>query len=214
MLALAALLSVAHAAPGDHISCGEDVQTFALHQSDSDGDGLSDIDEIFSIGTSRTLDDTDGDGLSDHQELCVLDSDPLVPDPIPARIQVSVCLRIVTDAEGLSRLTTTVYTATEATPSGCLLHTPLGNVWDGPDAGLVPVYRHTSADAHRLSLDADSEANEDPDAELLFYGEAVGAGTGDVISTGRYDDTWLVFSAADAPFAWDVQVELFETIAP
>ena len=44
--------------------------------SDSDGDGLLDLDELNTHGTNPTLVDTDGDGSSDSEEL-VLGSDPL-----------------------------------------------------------------------------------------------------------------------------------------
>ena len=45
---------------------------------DTDGDGLSDIDEI-KLGTSVTQADTDGDGLSDGDEI-KLGTDPLNAD--------------------------------------------------------------------------------------------------------------------------------------
>lgn len=50
---------------------------------DSDGDGLSDAEEI-ALGTSPGATDTDGDGINDFVEV-LLGLDPLVPeDPIPA----------------------------------------------------------------------------------------------------------------------------------
>jgi hypothetical protein len=47
------------------------------HNPDSDGDGLSDYEEVFLYGTSPTNPDTDGDGLSDGMEIA-LGTDPTV----------------------------------------------------------------------------------------------------------------------------------------
>ena len=44
---------------------------------DTDGDGLSDIDEISLYGTSPVLADTDGDGLSDYDEVVQRAFDPV-----------------------------------------------------------------------------------------------------------------------------------------
>ncbi len=45
------------------------VQLNALKQKDTDGDGLSDYDELFSYHTSPYLKDSDGDGVPDSQEV-------------------------------------------------------------------------------------------------------------------------------------------------
>lgn len=50
----------------------------ALKQKDTDGDGLSDYDEIYIYGTSPYLADTDGDGVSDYDEI-QMGRDPLCP---------------------------------------------------------------------------------------------------------------------------------------
>ena len=47
---------------------------------DSDGDGLSDYDEIHVYGTDPNNPDTDGDGLSDGEEVLTYKTDPLNPD--------------------------------------------------------------------------------------------------------------------------------------
>jgi len=47
---------------------------------DSDGDGLSDMDEIDLFGTEPTISDTDNDGLTDKEEITVYQSDPLLSD--------------------------------------------------------------------------------------------------------------------------------------
>lgn len=43
---------------------------------DTDGDGLSDWDELFTYGTSPYLEDTDSDELSDYEEIMVYKTDP------------------------------------------------------------------------------------------------------------------------------------------
>jgi len=48
--------------------------------SDSDGDGLSDYEEIYVTGTNPVLPDSDGDGLSDGQELNQTQTNPLLGD--------------------------------------------------------------------------------------------------------------------------------------
>ncbi len=49
-------------------------------ESDTDKDGLLDVDEIFYIGTDPTKRDTDNDGYSDFDEIAA-SHDPLVPAP-------------------------------------------------------------------------------------------------------------------------------------
>lgn len=51
-----------------------------LMERDSDGDGLSDYDEIYIYGTDPLDPDTDGDGLTDYDEIFVYGTDPLNPD--------------------------------------------------------------------------------------------------------------------------------------
>ncbi len=51
-----------------------------LMERDSDGDGLSDFDEIYIYGTDPLNPDTDGDGLTDYEEIYVYGTDPLNPD--------------------------------------------------------------------------------------------------------------------------------------
>ncbi|CAN5399933.1 hypothetical protein BH23VER1_BH23VER1_12900 [soil metagenome] len=48
--------------------------------ADSDGDGLSDGDEVHIHGTDPTNPDTDGDGLTDFEELTIHGTDPLLAD--------------------------------------------------------------------------------------------------------------------------------------
>ncbi len=51
-----------------------------LRERDTDGDGLSDYDEIYVHGTDPLNPDTDGDGLTDYEEINVYGTDPLNPD--------------------------------------------------------------------------------------------------------------------------------------
>ncbi|MEZ5561082.1 MAG: right-handed parallel beta-helix repeat-containing protein [Pseudomonadales bacterium] len=53
--------------------------------TDDDGDGLSDVDEITVFGTNPLRADTDGDGLSDGREV-ELELDPLDPNDCPAEL--------------------------------------------------------------------------------------------------------------------------------
>ncbi len=50
------------------------------NHSDSDGDGLSDYDEVFVHGTNPAESDTDGDGLSDGDEINLYGTSPRMPD--------------------------------------------------------------------------------------------------------------------------------------
>ena len=49
-------------------------------RADTDGDGLSDYDEIMKYKTDPLKVDTDGDGLSDYDEIMKYKTDPLKVD--------------------------------------------------------------------------------------------------------------------------------------
>ena len=49
-------------------------------KADTDGDGLSDFDEVRIYKTSACNPDTDGDGLTDYEEIMVYQTNPLLPD--------------------------------------------------------------------------------------------------------------------------------------
>ncbi len=57
---------------------GSSVVDTLLQEKDTDQDGLSDYDEIYTYKTSPYLEDTDSDGLSDQQEI-ISGSDPKCP---------------------------------------------------------------------------------------------------------------------------------------
>ncbi len=65
---------------GDGLSDGDEVNTYFTNpvNPDTDGDGLSDGDEVNKYKTDPLKWDTDGDDLSDGQEVLVYGSDPLV----------------------------------------------------------------------------------------------------------------------------------------
>lgn len=67
---------------GDGISDGDEVKKYNTNplKKDSDGDGLSDYDEIFVYHTDPNKADTDGDGLSDGDEVMKYKTDPLKAD--------------------------------------------------------------------------------------------------------------------------------------
>lgn len=67
---------------GDGLSDGEEVKITSTRplNTDSDDDGLSDSEEIDARGTDPNNPDTDGDGLTDGQEVGETLTDPLNPD--------------------------------------------------------------------------------------------------------------------------------------
>lgn len=71
-------------APGSYMaqavdSLGQTLNSAMILLEDKDGDGLCDIYEI-SIGTAPTRLDTDGDGVSDYDEVVKLGTDPLTAE--------------------------------------------------------------------------------------------------------------------------------------
>jgi outer membrane protein OmpA-like peptidoglycan-associated protein len=66
---------------GDAIPDGKEME-FGTdpYKADTDGDGLSDYDEIYKYHTDPLKKDTDGDGLSDYDEIFVYHTDPLKAD--------------------------------------------------------------------------------------------------------------------------------------
>jgi hypothetical protein len=52
----------------------------ALKRIDSDGDGMSDYDEIYNYFTDHFNPDSDGDGIGDYEEIFITGTDPFNPD--------------------------------------------------------------------------------------------------------------------------------------
>lgn len=67
---------------GDGLSDYDEINKYGTdpNNPDTDGDGLSDGDEVLKYGTDPLNPDTDGDGLSDGDEVNVYNTDPLNPD--------------------------------------------------------------------------------------------------------------------------------------
>jgi outer membrane protein OmpA-like peptidoglycan-associated protein len=67
---------------GDGLSDGEEVNTYKTNalKDDSDGDGLKDGDEVKVYRTDANKPDTDGDGLTDGDEVTKYKTDPLKAD--------------------------------------------------------------------------------------------------------------------------------------
>ncbi|HPT08474.1 MAG TPA: hypothetical protein PLE28_02145 [bacterium] len=53
-----------------------DASNLNLKSVDTDGDNISDWDELFTYGSSPYLEDTDGDDLSDYEEIFTYKTDP------------------------------------------------------------------------------------------------------------------------------------------
>jgi outer membrane protein OmpA-like peptidoglycan-associated protein len=67
---------------GDGLSDGDEVKKYNTNplKVDSDGDGLSDYDEVMKYKTDPNKADTDGDGLNDGDEILKYKTDPLKAD--------------------------------------------------------------------------------------------------------------------------------------
>ncbi len=67
---------------GDGLSDWEEIHIYFTdpYDPDTDGDGLSDFDELHRYGTDPLNPDTDGDGLSDYEEIFLYGTDPLKRD--------------------------------------------------------------------------------------------------------------------------------------
>jgi hypothetical protein len=82
---------------GDGLSDGDEVDLYGADplRADTDDDGLGDADEIVTTGTNPLLADSDGDGAPDAEEIAA-GSDPIdagslpaTPTPVPTSIPVS-----------------------------------------------------------------------------------------------------------------------------
>ena len=58
----------------------DEIDLIDMENIDSDGDGLSDSEELFIWGTDPNNSDTDGDGLTDEEEIIIWGTDPNNPD--------------------------------------------------------------------------------------------------------------------------------------
>ena len=67
---------------GDGLSDYEEINVYHTdpNKTDTDGDGLSDYEEVVTYHTDPNKTDSDGDGLSDYEEVITYHSDPLSTD--------------------------------------------------------------------------------------------------------------------------------------
>lgn len=65
--------------PDGYAEMGAKLSYYLFSSSDTDGDGISDEDEI-RLGTNPYSNDTDGDGISDYEEIYIYKTDPFAID--------------------------------------------------------------------------------------------------------------------------------------
>lgn len=97
--------------PGDYSFYLRDVEyvdfTEINNKKDSDSDGLTDVDEIYKIGTNPLSADTDGDGVSDGDEMKVFNpQNPTVWNPHVADLPKLEVTMMMTPSITLTRTTT------------------------------------------------------------------------------------------------------------
>lgn len=124
-------------------------------KSDTDGDGLSDIDEIYKIGTNPRMADTDGDGYDDGTEMNLFNpQNPTVWNPNVAdlpKLEVTM-----TPSVTLTRTTSTGTTRSSSISEGESVQTATGvsnsetqsaslmSAWSfGIQGGSLPKARHS-----------------------------------------------------------------------
>ena len=120
---------------------------------DTDGDGLSDGEEVLIYGTDPLNPDTDGDGLTDWQEVRVYGTDPLNPD---------------TDGDGLSDFDEVmgVMIFDRATGQPVRVFTdPLK--WDTDGDGISDGDEVSKYNTHPLKIDTDGDGLSDFDEIYL-----------------------------------------------
>lgn len=101
---------------GDGLSDGDEIRDGLNPRShDSDGDGLADGDEVLH-GTNPRLQDSDGDTLPDGLEVYTLDTNPLIPDALPVIIPTPVLTVTFTVPTATPVALTTSATSTPITP--------------------------------------------------------------------------------------------------
>ena len=92
---------------GDGVTDSDEVDLYGTDPNtwDTDGDGLSDGDELFVAGTDPFVWDTNGDGVSDGGVEAVADVDPLLADdavPVVADDAASSTTSVDSDADRLA----------------------------------------------------------------------------------------------------------------
>jgi len=151
---------------GDGLSDGEEVYRYSTipTNSDTDADGLTDGDELGTYNTNPTVDDTDGDGIIDGHEINVHGTSPLIPD---------------TDSDGLHDGEEVNTYGTEPTTSD----TDSDGLVDGDEVvtyGTDPLVADTDSDGltdgEEISTYATSPTSADSDSDTLPDGWEISYG--------------------------------------
>jgi hypothetical protein len=101
-----------------------------LKNADTDKDGLSDYDEIYTYKTSPYLEDTDSDGLSDKKEIDN-GTNPVCPEGKDCAAAIDTSAVATTSAAVVSDNSTTSTNTTVTLNSSTINETILQNVLDG-----------------------------------------------------------------------------------
>ena len=96
-------------------------------KSDTDGDGLSDVDEMYKIGTNPRMTDTDGDGYNDGTEMNLFNpQNPTVWNPNVADLPKLEVTMTMTPSVTLTRTTSTGITKSTTISEGEAVQTTTG----------------------------------------------------------------------------------------
>ena len=96
-------------------------------KSDTDGDGLSDVDEIYKIGTNPRMADTDGDGVDDGAEMNLFNpQNPTVWNPNVADLPMLEVTMTMTPSVTLHRTTSSSVSKSTTISEGQAVQTTTG----------------------------------------------------------------------------------------
>ncbi|HHD75863.1 MAG TPA: hypothetical protein ENK95_03445, partial [Campylobacterales bacterium] len=148
-------------------------------ESDSDGDGISDADEVNIYGTNPDSNDTDNDGLLDGLEINTYDTNATNPDTDGDCLLDSFevlnyetnATNVDSDGDGVND-GIEIYTYTEELNSSCLTtpETLLGGANSNPAKDNIPDDGTDVINALDPSNHSDSDGDGLLDSEELFYG--------------------------------------------
>ena len=138
---------------------------------DSDGDGLSDMDEIDILGTDPMSSDTDNDGLTDLEEVTIYQSDPLLIDTDndgltdleEAVIYLSDPTLVDSDNDGLTDFNEVMFTNTDPT------------LVDSDNDGFTDQQELTEMDTSPILADTDGDGLTDNEEINIFNTDPLNA---------------------------------------